>query len=506
LGFSRNLRIKSGVLIATLGCVLTLLYIPFGHGFIRTVYKADLPIARLLMAHKGETPLIYYFNAADVSVLKVSVFLILLGIVLGTGNILGILISALTIFASMLLVFVVLDTSPPLAKALHFDVVPYFEFRLDNIPDNELGFIERPFRHTEDHNWRGFGYDPAYGIEIPAGTRIWETDEEGFRNQPGVHAADVVVLGSSFPPYGLNLQDTYAKRLERNLNGYIVSNLAMGGYGPYEFQKVFRRFGLPKKPRYAIFAFQTGDIRGFLDQYVSGIEAPSVKFRKSAFGTFWSRWALAIHETEDTVNIALLGGFRGLLSAPTEHSDWIHPDVAVLKLPGNVSKNTVFLSHHMGQPADTTLNSPTWSLLEKVLREFKQTSEENRIVPIMAYIPFATEVYAKYSTPESGQNWLAVRDPQIATSSNDADAAQKLANRVGIPLINFLPAFEDAARDGKLVYYQLDSHWNSEGSEIAAHVTAQALQSRFGATPLISRRGESRLLNAGKPQYQDIIK
>jgi PAS domain S-box-containing protein len=44
-------------------------------------------------------------------------------------------------------------------------------------------------------------------------------------------------------------------------------------------------------------------------------------------------------------------------------------------------------------------------------------------------------------------------------------------------LIDLRPAFQEAARNGKLVYYRLDSHWNAEGRKIAAKVTADALQS-----------------------------
>jgi hypothetical protein len=50
-------------------------------------------------------------------------------------------------------------------------------------------------------------------------------------------------------------------------------------------------------------------------------------------------------------------------------------------------------------------------------------------------------------------------------------------------LISFLPPFEDAARRGRFVYFQFDNHWNSEGSEIAARVTAEALQAEMAAVP-----------------------
>jgi hypothetical protein len=82
---------------------------------------------------------------------------------------------------------------------------------------------------------------------------------------------------------------------------------------------------------------------------------------------------------------------------------------------------------------------------------------------------------------ESGQNWLEIRDSQIASSGNDEEAAHRIADEVGIELISFRPAFRSAAREGKLLYLRTDAHWNSEGSDLAAQVTAQALQSYLGS-------------------------
>ena len=477
----RNLRVKASLVLAGLAVLLVLAYIPFGHRLLSAAYYADLPIAHQLMPHRAETPLPDYLHAADLAVLKVdATLLVVAGGLLLSGNLFGLALSALTLVASLLLLFVVLDAVPPLAGALHFDILPYFDFRLNNLPDAELGFIEKPFRYAEDHNWRGGGYSPSYGIDVPPTLRAWETNEEGFRNRPGLSSADVVVLGSSFPSYGMDLEDTYSRRLEKHLNGYTVVNLAKGGYGPSEAVKVFRRIGLPKKPKVAILAFHTADVETFLRPYTEGREPPSVIFAKTAFGSFWTRWRLALSETQGMLTTRVLNTFQGMvLSAPKDPKE-IHPDVAVLRLPGGVTRNTVFQRRHTGLPAEDLVNSPPWRLFEKVLREFKQISEQNQVVPLVAYIPGATEVYARYSTAESGRNWLTIRDSQIATSDNDDEAAHILAARVGLELVSFLPAFEDAARHGSLVYFQLDAHWNSEGSEIAAIATAEVLQAKVG--------------------------
>jgi PAS domain S-box-containing protein len=63
----------------------------------------------------------------------------------------------------------------------------------------------------------------------------------------------------------------------------------------------------------------------------------------------------------------------------------------------------------------------------------------------------------------------------IASAGSNNEAARRLAKQIGIELISLVPAYKEAARKGKMLYYPLDSHWNADGREIAALVTAQAL-------------------------------
>src|SRR5262249_38839912 len=97
--------------------------------------------------------------------------------------------------------------------------------------------------------------------------------------------------------------------------------------------------------------------------------------------------------------------------------------------------------------------------------------------PILLYVPAPTEIYAKYSTSESGANWLSMRQSFVTTSGSNEEASRKIAAEVGIAMISLRPAFEEAAREGKLVYYRLDVHWNDEGGKMPEKATAQALKS-----------------------------
>ncbi len=169
---------------------------------------------------------------------------------------------------------------------------------------------------------------------------------------------------------------------------------------------------------------------------------------------------------------ALQLGFRGIVG-----TDFIHPDVAILRLPNGVNEKLLLLDQHATRSVDDLLKSPAWHAWGRILVALKELSEENQIVPLLLYIPSVTEIYSEYITPQSGINWLRLRESLIATQSTNEEAARRIAATVGIEMISLRPAFEQAARQGKLVYYPLDLHWNEEGREIAASVTAEALRS-----------------------------
>jgi hypothetical protein len=116
-----------------------------------------------------------------------------------------------------------------------------------------------------------------------------------------------------------------------------------------------------------------------------------------------------------------------------------------------------------------------WAILRELLSEFKAIAAENDIVPIVVFLPTKAHVYAEYTIPESEPNWMQIRDEQIASKDNTETALRTLCREVGLQFISVVPAFEQAAGEGKLLFYPFDTHWNSEGRQIAAAVVAEAL-------------------------------
>jgi SGNH hydrolase-like domain, acetyltransferase AlgX len=126
------------------------------------------------------------------------------------------------------------------------------------------------------------------------------------------------------------------------------------------------------------------------------------------------------------------------------------------------------------------LRSIEWQALEQILQDFITICLENHVTPIIVYIPMAAHIYAQYSTEESGVNWLTIRDEQILAKANAVGAMITLCDELGLSLVDLSPSFEAAARQGKMLYYPMDTHWNSDGREVAAATIAKVLTS----TPL----------------------
>jgi PAS domain S-box-containing protein len=460
-------------------------YVLFGHAMIKAMYDSDITMVNRIMAGKATTPLEQYFFGIDQFVLRAAVYFsaVAVGLLLFT-NPLGLVISTTSFFLASLGMFLLLDVFPEFVKPLHFDAIPYYSYRLTYMPDPVLGFRARPFVVTKFDNYRGGEYSPLFGINVPPQSGVWQTDDEGFRNPaPTLSSAEIAVVGSSFVEWGNDGEDTYPSKLEQKLGGQKVVNLGKAGYGPLQYIEVLKRYALEKKPRYVILTFYpVYDTDDQLRNWMMGREDRILAKYTVGSGRFFRRYSIAVRQTWDMLIdgswTALQLGFRRITG-----TEGIHPDLAVLRLPHGVTKKILFSNRHSMRSTEEILRSPEWRVMEAILVDFKQLCEQNQIVPLILYIPAASEVYAEYSTSESGGNWLAVRKSQIASSGNSEEAARRVAQNVGIRMITLLPAFREAARQGKLIYYQLDVHWTAEGREIAAQVTADALKALGSELP-----------------------
>jgi len=159
----------------------------------------------------------------------------------------------------------------------------------------------------------------------------------------------------------------------------------------------------------------------------------------------------------------------------TSQSKYVHPDVAVLKI-GAEEYRIAFVDRLSTEASGELLSTEEWKELRTILAQFRDVCASNEIVPVIMYIPMAAHIYAEYSTAQSGKNWLRIREQQINAKRNLEDAMMTLGRELDIQLINLVPVFERAAKEEKMLYHNLDTHWNSEGREVAARFVAETLK------------------------------
>ena len=125
---------RASATAALISITLLLAYIALGHFVIRAGFESEIPIFQRIFSGKSVTSLQQYFAAFDRSALIISLyFLISVSALALLINPLGLLLSGISLWLVSVVLFVTLDRFPELVQPLHFDVIPYFNYRLTYI-------------------------------------------------------------------------------------------------------------------------------------------------------------------------------------------------------------------------------------------------------------------------------------------------------------------------------------------------------------------------------------
>jgi hypothetical protein len=377
--------------------------------------------------------------------------------------------------ASLLIVFALLEAFPSVATPLANAGIPYYAARVAMgeryVIDPELVWRYKPNLKIEIADWRGDQYDPALGIAVPALSYRATFDGDGFRNVSPPAFSDAVVLGDSFAEMGVDDDDTFAERLAK-VSGFKTRNLGLGFYGPYQYLAAFKRFGLPLRPRVAVFCFFEGndilDIQRYGDWRTHGTYG---SFRNLAAMSFFQRFIMAMSDLSVFVQTALMKAINRHEVTPAQAA----AAVVELKL-GEATVAAAFGYRGDPRPPAVLLASPEWRALSGILQEFKSAATASQVVPIVVFIPSKMHIYGPYATDRSSQHWLRMRDSELASLNNIEQTMVQTAGEVGLPLISLTPRFAALASQSELLYYPFDSHWNSRGRQVAAELVAGELE------------------------------
>ncbi|MEX0804151.1 MAG: PAS domain S-box protein [Candidatus Binatia bacterium] len=482
------LRSSFLVLFVCLACAWVV-YLSAGHRIIEWLSTIESPsIIDQWLEGRRVTPLANYYQLGDALLVYgtlriVAVYGLLVLLITAPS---GVLLLGLSSLLTSLALFSALEIAPSLIRPLRLDVVsPYHAYKASYLYDEELAYRERPFNRIRLDDFRGSHYSPSYNLDVPPRVVDWEMDEYGFRNSRTTESAEIVAVGDSFFEFGDNVGDTFVSRLAIKLNGTRVTNLSKSGYGPFQYLEAFKRFGVKLKPKYALFGFYEGNDIGNIRDYrvwKSGAWENAYVFLRFSQSSFLRRYWAAMETAATSIKRSAILAVDLILDKVARNGGYapeIHPKLALLNLGERGYERMLFVDRlNTTDSPDEMLKTDEWRALEQILIDLKKVSVEHGIVPIIVYVPAAAHIYAQFSTDASGPNWLQARDQQIAAKKNTAAAVKHLSQKLGIDVIDLSPPLEAVAKE-KLLYHRLDSHWTSDGRDIAASFVAGSLQERY---------------------------
>jgi hypothetical protein len=318
--------------------------------------------------------------------------------------------------------------------------------------------------HTFDpeYIWKfrpGFGYR---GRANPfSHDMIFRTDENGFRNGPGVRQADLVFLGDSVTMAAeVPEEATFVQRTSQAL-GRSAVNLGVFCYGPQQELAVLKRFGLAYAPRVVVWQVTEWNDCQDAERYARRDHPESPHVRP---------W-LEVYETFSPVVAGLAKVFR-----PRGAKFWTDRRLVLFR------RSDGLVEHRLIWPFDPGgATSPTG--LEETKRSIAAAHALCRargIAFVVLFVPSHTRVLGPYVLPRSP----AERDRYAAPGGVDRPSGMtgglaEHCRRLGCPMIDLYPALSRAAAVNNVqVYIKHDPHLDLDGHDAAAHQLVQLLRSQ----------------------------
>jgi len=320
----------------------------------------------------------------------------------------------------------------------------------------------------------------------PAFSCTLHTDERGYRNPPGMNAADIVVLGDSFAE-GSHVSDDQAwPALLAKQTGRTVYNLGMSGYSPIQYLAALRQTGLGLHP-HVVFCliYEGNDFRSKktdLREVNPSIGRKIQTFvRRSPLRAALDAGLLRLFESH--------GPARGI--AHEAYIDWLP-----LHIPDNASgKSYAFAPKQIEQATEDSAEfaaDKVWLGAEEILRDMADDCAKAHAALVVAVAPTKAHVTlplvldhvpadalrgfamldSDYKLPEAAKlkaalpTWLEAREAVVR------DWCQKH----GVGYVDLTEPLRKAVAAGRQTYFTYDQHWSPEGHAVVAETIRSVVQ------------------------------
>jgi len=307
-------------------------------------------------------------------------------------------------------------------------------------------------------------------------------DPSGYinRNYDQGLTPDAVVVGDSFMATGL-LDDMFASQLAKQ-SGLFIYNQAMIGHGP--IISVERYFSDPRhqkqRPAFLIWGFAEREIGGtFFERLfffiTQGKTLSREDFKKSKYfqhsKVHWDSF------TPEKLKQSLPAS-----SLLAQSAQWIwnrarylifgliHPDLIPardLVLDGPM----LFYKHHVDSISVPEETRQIPSVIQAI-KAFDAICEKQDTQLIVVLIPEKEQVY---------RDWLPTRfnSPDNPLPPSSLGTIETELQKQDVLVVNMLPVFNEATKQGKRVYWRDDTHWNPDGAGFAAQKVWEMMKQRL---------------------------
>jgi hypothetical protein len=326
-----------------------------------------------------------------------------------------------------------------------------------------LGAWEKNFWLDQGHITRVYnkphpnlGFVRAGGISWgDSGREHYRTDENGFRNPPGLSQADVVFIGDSYTEAAeFPEEETFVGRVAA-ATGLAAANLGRGAYGPQQELIVLRRYGLPLSPRFVIWQIFEGNDLVDAQQFERWRQDPE-SGDISLFRRYFSN-SLARQWLKETLELPALSGPPATL----RYRDGSREDFSV--------------RYHERQAARP--DDPGLIATRRAIEEGHRICGERGVELLVIFIPTMLRVL------KQDIEFLREEDRAEYVWREDAvhfeSALAGLCGRIGCAYLNLEPALRKAAaHDNRGLFIPSDEHLAARGHLVAAENIAAWLAAR----------------------------
>ena len=305
----------------------------------------------------------------------------------------------------------------------------------------------------------GFVYPPDHQEEIRHGevAFTYTTDAKGFRNTGSwPNAADIVVVGDSLTfSYGVQDDEGWIEMLSERLPQMRLLNLGLIGAAPQQYLRIYREFGRPLRPDLLIVGlFPGNDLTdaALFSQWLAAGSPGNYDVWRFFRGRVPGRRRGLKGLLEGSYLVTLVNEMRKNSTSPFSSQTIELSDGSRLRLAPGV---------RAGNAARAKPDSPEFRRVIATLQEARRLCEEDGTQLLVLLFPTKEEVYLPLlnePTPEAVRPFVTELE------------------RLGIPILDLTPGFQEVARDDIALYFEVDGHPNAAGYRLVADIVYEHLR------------------------------